>query len=56
MFFDAGRIGGPIRGSDDWLTAVGVGVQGGGVRVEWGFRTDDIPKSAQVLVRVGRTF
>lgn len=56
LFFDAGRVGEPLRGTNDWLTAVGVGVQAGGVRVEWGFRPDDIPSSAQVLVRVGRSF
>ena len=56
LFYDAGRIGRPVRGTDDWLTSVGIGVQVRGIRVEWGFRPDDIPKSAQVLVRVGRSF
>jgi outer membrane protein assembly factor BamA len=56
LFYDAGRVGNPTRGTDDWLTSVGIGVQTGPVRVEWGFRPDDIPKSAQVLVRLGRTF
>ena len=56
LFYDAGRIWRPVRGTDDWLTSVGIGVQVRGIRVEWGFRPDDIPKSAQVLVRVGRSF
>jgi outer membrane protein assembly factor BamA len=57
VFVDAGRVGDPLRGSStDWLSAVGFGLQTGGLRVEWGFRTDDFPGSAQVLVRLGRGF
>ena len=56
VFYDAGRVGDPIRGSSNWLTAVGAGVQTGGIRVEWGFRPDDGPKSGQVIVRLGRSF
>ena len=56
LFYDAGRISHPLRGSDDWLTSVGVGVQTGPLRVEWGFKTNDSSNSAQVLVRLGRTF
>ena len=56
LFYDAGRVGSPLQGTDNWMQAVGIGVQAGGIRVEWGFRPDDIPKSGQVLVRMGRTF
>jgi hypothetical protein len=54
LFFDAGHVG--SAGQADWLKAVGVGLQTGPIRIEWGFRPDDIPKSGQVLVRLGRTF
>lgn len=56
LFYDAGRVGHPLRGSDDWLSSVGVGLQTGPIRVEWGFKTNDMSKSPQVLVRLGRTF
>ena len=59
LLYDAGRVRSPLRGSpasNAWMQAVGIGVQTGGIRVEWGFRTDDIPNSAQVLVRLGRSF
>ena len=56
LLYDAGRVWEPIRGTDDWLTSVGIGLQTGPLRVEWGFRPDDIPHSAQVLVRLGRSF
>jgi hypothetical protein len=57
LFFDAGRIHEPAAGSrTDWLHGVGVGLQTGPVRVEFGFRLDDIPDSRQVLVRLGSTF
>jgi hypothetical protein len=55
-FYDAGRVGDPQRGTDKWLQAVGVGFQVSVVRIEWGFRPDDIPDSGQVLVRLGRSF
>jgi outer membrane protein assembly factor BamA len=57
LFFDAGRIYDPAPGSrTDWLHGVGVGLQTGPLRVEFGFRLDDIPESRQVLVRLGSTF
>ncbi len=56
-FYDAGRIRDPIGGSrSDWLRGTGVGVQSGPVRVEFGFRADDIPDSRQILVRFSPTF
>lgn len=56
VFFDAGRVRSPIRGNDDWMRGIGVGLQGGPVRLELGFKLDDIPRSRQVLVRLGRSF
>jgi hemolysin activation/secretion protein len=56
-FYDAGKIGSPLPGySDDWLTGVGFGLQTGPFRVEFGYRTDRIPQSLQVLLRVAPTF
>ena len=56
-FYDAGRVRDPIDGSrSDWLQGTGVGVQSGPVRVEFGFRVDDIPDSRQILVRFSPTF
>jgi outer membrane protein assembly factor BamA len=56
-FYDAGRISGPIDGtSTDWLTGVGGGVSIWSIRVEFGFRTNAIPQSRQILVRFGPTF
>ncbi|HXW08048.1 MAG TPA: DUF5686 family protein [Vicinamibacterales bacterium] len=57
LFFDAGRVHDPIDSSStDWLRGVGIGLQTGPVRVEFGFRADDVPESRQVLVRLGSTF
>jgi hypothetical protein len=57
VFYDAGRIREPIGGSrTDWLSGAGVGFQTGPIRIEFGFRTDDIPDSRQVLVRLSPTF
>ena len=56
-FVDAGRVYRPLAGStEEWLTGVGVGVELGGSRIEFGWRLDDIPSSLQVLFRLGRTF
>jgi outer membrane protein assembly factor BamA len=56
-FYDAGRITDPFEGSStDWLTGTGGGVSFGAIRVEFGFRTNDIPGSRQILVRLGPTF
>jgi outer membrane protein assembly factor BamA len=57
VFFDAGRIGEALPGSTEgWLRGVGIGLQTGGLRVEWGFKADDLGASPQVLVRMGRSF
>jgi Omp85 superfamily domain len=56
-FYDAGRITGPLdNSSSDWLQGIGVGVGVAGIRVEFGFRANDIPGSRQILVRLGPTF
>jgi outer membrane protein assembly factor BamA len=56
-FYDAGRIRDPVEGSrSDWLLGTGLGLQSGPVRVEFGFRADDIPDSRQILVRFSPTF
>jgi len=56
-FLDAGRVRHPVAGSStDWLKGVGAGLQIGPVRVEFGFRLDDVPKSKQVLVRLSPSF
>jgi len=56
-FIDAGRVGRPIAGSSGrWLNGVGVGVELGGSRVEFGWRLDDIPRSLQILFRLGPTW
>lgn len=51
-FFDSGRanVSGP------WLKGVGVGVGIGDFRVDFGYKTDAIPSSLRVVVRVGKTF
>jgi hemolysin activation/secretion protein len=57
-FIDAGRVFRPIAGStEEWLKGVGVGLEmGGDVRLEFGWRLNDIPGSLQVLFRLGPTF
>jgi outer membrane protein insertion porin family len=57
LFFDAGRIERPLAVSTTgWLRGTGFGVQTGPVRVDFGFRLNDIPDSRQILVRLGPTF
>ncbi len=56
-FFDSGRVWHPVENTrDDWLNGIGLGVALGDVRVEFGWRLDDIPSSFQVLVRLKPTF
>jgi hypothetical protein len=56
-FFDIGRVYDPVFDSrDDWMKGLGVGFGVGDLRVEFGWRAEDIPKSLQVLVRFGPTF
>lgn len=50
-FYDAGRVE-----SSPWLKGLGWGVGLEGFRVDFGYRTNDIPGSLQVLLRFGRTF
>jgi outer membrane protein assembly factor BamA len=67
VFYDAGRVSSrlpdpralaasPIALRRDWLQGVGVGAGVGGLRVEFGFRANDIPRSRQILVRFAPTF
>lgn len=57
LFYDAGRIRRPVGASrTDWLQGTGLGVQTGPLRVEFGFRLDDIPRSRQILVRLSPDF
>ena len=53
-FVDSGRVYEPIAGTtDDWLNGVGLGLEfGGGLRLEFGWRLDDVPKSLQVLFKL----
>jgi hypothetical protein len=54
---DVGRVYRPIAGStDEWLKGVGVGLEIGDVRLEFGWRLNDIPDSFQVLFRLSPTF
>src|SRR5205823_8513647 len=56
-FYDLGKITGPFNGSrSDWLQGIGFGVSLSSVRVEFGFRANDITRSRQLLVRLAPTF
>jgi hypothetical protein len=55
-FIDAGRVYRPLAGSTEWLKGVGVALELGDTRIEFGWRLDDIPGSLQVLFRLGPTF
>ena len=56
-FYDVGRTGPlPPATSAPWLNGVGWGIGVGDVRVEFGYKVNDIPGSLQVLVRLGRGF
>jgi outer membrane protein assembly factor BamA len=55
-FYDAGRITAPVVKSPAWLRGVGFGLGTGDLRVEFGFRANDIPGSRQILVRFSPTF
>jgi hypothetical protein len=57
-FVDSGRVYDPLPGTtDDWLNGVGLGLEfGGGTRLEFGWRLDDVPKSLQVLFRLNPTW
>jgi hypothetical protein len=55
VFYDAGRVAGGAA-AKPWLRGIGFGVGAGGVRLELGFRADDIPGSRQILLRFSPTF
>jgi hypothetical protein len=54
-FFDLGRAA-PAGVDAPWLKGVGWGVGVGDMRVDFGYRLDDVPGSLQVLFRFSRTF
>lgn len=57
VFYDAGRTTSLFNTTPTpWLTGTGFGFGLGDVRLEFGYRTNAIPKSLQVLVRVSPTF
>jgi hypothetical protein len=51
-FFDAGRV----DSAAGWLSGVGFGVGLGDFRIDFGYKTNAVPSSLQVLLRFGRTF
>lgn len=55
-FYDAGRVTAPQRKNPGWLRGLGFGVGAAGVRLEVGFRANDIPGSRQILLRFAPTF
>jgi hypothetical protein len=56
-FYDAGRTTSLFnKDPAPWLRGIGAGVGLAGVRVEFGFRQNDIPHSRQILVRFAPTF
>jgi surface antigen-like variable number repeat protein/surface antigen Omp85-like protein len=59
-FFDAGRVTNTFaldpHAVAPWLKGVGFGFGVSDCRVEFGYRTDAVPSSLQVLVRLGRSF
>jgi hypothetical protein len=57
-FIDSGRVYRPLEGTtDQWLNGVGLGLEfGGGTRLEFGWRLDDVPRSLQVLFRLNPTW
>ena len=65
VFYDAGRVNSPrpdpraltpVAPDRGWLRGVGAGFGAAGIRIEFGFRADDIPTSRQILVRFSPTF
>ena len=56
-FFDAGRVWQPDRGTSSWLNSVGFGLAlTRDLRVDFGYKLDDIPGSFQAALRLGHTF
>jgi len=55
-FFDAGRVWRP-DGDTRWLNSVGFGIAATrDLRVDFGYKLDDIPGSFQAVLRLGHTF
>ena len=55
VFYDAGRVTGATA-PKSWLNGVGFGLGAAGIRVEFGFRANDVPESRQILLRFSPTF
>ncbi len=55
-FYDVGRVGVQTGPDSPWLKGVGFGVGAGGFRVDFGYKTSDIPGSLKVVIRFDRTF
>jgi hypothetical protein len=56
VFYDAGRVTTSRNVRADWLRGVGFGIGIGSVRMDVGFRANDIPRSRQILLRFSPTF
>jgi hypothetical protein len=56
LLFDAGRVREPVRGTDDWMNGLGVGLQTGPLRFEWGWDLERSPKYGRFYMRLGRGF
>ena len=55
-FFDAGRVWRP-DGQAEWLRSTGFGLAvTRDIRVDFGYKLDDIPGSFQAVLRLGHTF
>jgi len=55
VFFDAGRAA-PAGIDAPWLKGVGWGIAVSDIRVDFGYKLDDVPSSLQVLLRFSRSF
>jgi outer membrane protein assembly factor BamA len=55
-FFDVGRVGAITGSSPPWMKGIGFGFGVDAFRVDFGYRTDAVPSSLQVLLRIDRTF
>jgi hypothetical protein len=56
-FFDAGRVWQPDGAASSWLNSVGFGLAlTRDLRVDFGYKLNDIPGSFQAVLRLGHTF
>lgn len=55
-FYDAGRITRRGAPTPRWQNGVGFGFGSGDLRIEFGYRANDIPGSLQILVRMSPSF